>query len=395
MLKLLVFISGIIATGAFSLRLIAYPIPVAYSSQPSATSSPAQVASQKSINKDSSPAAVEGASDELVVSPAIVIDVIRTDLIKVRQGDRVVLVQLIGIGTPEAEQLRNYFVHHEEKTLDTLKTMLTGETVFLVSDKQKDTIEVEPWDRYVFLKDMTFLNTELVKTGLAVYQPDKNETFYKYKRNFEEASQEAKTQQQGIWFTPTETPTPMEEPTSAAIPTKKIILNTVKQQNATTDSPTISTQAPTTLPTNTPKPPTTFTPVPQITFPSLQPTVTILPHSLDPEKLFTLINDHRKSMNLPLLQKHEYLCSIAQIRASQIYDEIFVTKNVHAGFYDMNLPYWITENAAHYPSEEAIFNWWLGSPIHRQAIEGKHMYTCGACYGNSCVQLFTSFIPKL
>lgn len=94
------------------------------------------------------------------------------------------------------------------------------------------------------------------------------------------------------------------------------------------------------------------------------------------------------------METHDELCKIAQARAPQLYDEIFVTKNVHAGFYNMNIPYWMTENMAHYGSEEKILQWWLGSTIHRNAIEGDYKYSCGACSGNSCAQLFTNFTPK-
>ncbi len=118
------------------------------------------------------------------------------------------------------------------------------------------------------------------------------------------------------------------------------------------------------------------------------------PPSLDSEKLFVMINDHRAKLGLPAFEKDEKLCQLARERGPELYDEIFKYGNIHGGLYGRNLPYWVTENMKYGPSEEEAFNWWLNSPIHRKAIESKAKYSCGECYGNSCAQLFTSYVPK-
>lgn len=116
--------------------------------------------------------------------------------------------------------------------------------------------------------------------------------------------------------------------------------------------------------------------------------------SLDAQKVFELINQHRQKIGLPIFQKDENLCQIAQSREPELYNEIFVTGNMHSGLYNRNLPFWVTENLKYGGTEEQTINWWLGSPIHRSAIEGNYTYSCGACFGATCVQLFTNYTPK-
>ncbi len=118
------------------------------------------------------------------------------------------------------------------------------------------------------------------------------------------------------------------------------------------------------------------------------------PPSLNSDLLLEMINNHRSTIGKPAYQKEDKLCSLAQERGPELYDEVFNTGNVHGGLYARNLPYWITENMKHGPNESDVFNWWMGSSIHRKAIEGDFTYSCGECYGNTCAQLFTSYQPK-
>ena len=118
-------------------------------------------------------------------------------------------------------------------------------------------------------------------------------------------------------------------------------------------------------------------------------------HSLSAESLFELINAHRTALGLPQYQQHPQVCEIAQERSQELHKEIFGPEPLHAGFKRRSFDYWITENLIHQPTELAALRWWLNSPVHRQAIESdRHTISCGACKGNNCVQLFTSFIPK-
>lgn len=117
--------------------------------------------------------------------------------------------------------------------------------------------------------------------------------------------------------------------------------------------------------------------------------------NLNPELVFQLINAHRVDIGKPAFVKDEALCSLASTRSSELYGELFEGKGyLHSGLYNRNLPYWITENAKWGSNEAGTVQWWLHSPIHRSAIEGDYMYSCGACQGSMCSQLFTSYTPK-
>ncbi len=154
---------------------------------------------------------------------------------------------------------------------------------------------------------------------------------------------------------------------------------------------------PTPTPTSTPTPSATHTPAPVQQVSSEEPAETEQPgkpSSLSADAIFEMINNHRTSLSLSPFQKDDRLCTLARERGPELYDEIFVTHNIHGGFYARNLPYWITENMKYGDSETDVFKWWLSSGIHRRAIEGNFTYSCGECYGNSCVQLFTSYQPK-
>lgn len=116
---------------------------------------------------------------------------------------------------------------------------------------------------------------------------------------------------------------------------------------------------------------------------------------VDADIIFRLINQHRSEIGKPAFQKDEALCQLAKTRSFELHDELFVNGNLHSGLYNRNLPYWITEDAKWGSNEAGTVAWWLHSPIHRQAIEGDYAYSCGACMGSQCSQLFTSYIPKL
>jgi hypothetical protein len=106
-----------------------------------------------------------------------------------------------------------------------------------------------------------------------------------------------------------------------------------------------------------------------------------------------MINDHRKSLGLPEFQKEDKLCALAKERGPELPGEA-ASGAIHAGFDARNLPYWITENMKYGGSEQDVFNWWMESPLHRRAIESDAQYSCGECYGDACIQLFTSYVSK-
>jgi uncharacterized protein YkwD len=117
--------------------------------------------------------------------------------------------------------------------------------------------------------------------------------------------------------------------------------------------------------------------------------------NLNSDVIFDMINEHRAQIGKSAFIKDQSLCSLAQIRSTELYGELFEGKGaLHSGLYNRNLPYWVTENAKYGSNEAGTVRWWLNSPIHRAAIEGNDIYSCGACNGTVCSQLFTSYTPK-
>lgn len=113
------------------------------------------------------------------------------------------------------------------------------------------------------------------------------------------------------------------------------------------------------------------------------------------DAIFEMINAHRAKIGKAAFIKDSGLCSLAATRSLELHGELFEGKGyLHSGLYNRNLPYWITENAKYGSNETGTVQWWLNSPIHRRAIEGDYTYSCGACNGTQCSQLFTSYTPK-
>ncbi len=116
-------------------------------------------------------------------------------------------------------------------------------------------------------------------------------------------------------------------------------------------------------------------------------------HSLNADILFSIINAYRASIGLSSFQKDKVICDIAKQRGPELDIEV-ETGSIHAGFYNKNLSFWATENMKYGGNEQEMFDWWMNSYIHRKAIEGDYAYSCGECYGESCVQIFTNYQEK-
>lgn len=130
----------------------------------------------------------------------------------------------------------------------------------------------------------------------------------------------------------------------------------------------------------TPSPPTTIVPTMLATpIPSLS--------GLKSSMLFSLVNNHRKSMGLTAFVENNNTCSFAQIRAPQVGAEI-AGGYMHSGFSSQPHPGVETENIISYNNEQGAFNWWINDTIHKEAIEGNYTYSCLACSGYSCAEEF-------
>lgn len=116
--------------------------------------------------------------------------------------------------------------------------------------------------------------------------------------------------------------------------------------------------------------------------------------NLDSTVLFGLVNEYRAQNNQAPFLEEEKICKIAEERTPALYNEIFGDSWMHRGFYELNLPYWATENIIYEFSEEKALNWWKNSPIHNKALLGNYQYSCVRCLGNTCAQIFTNFQEK-
>jgi uncharacterized protein YkwD len=155
-------------------------------------------------------------------------------------------------------------------------------------------------------------------------------------------------------------------------------------------------------PTTAPLPTTTVSPSPTVAVQAAvaynTPTVTTPPtgEGLNPEVIFSMINQIRVQNGLAPLEKSPEVCAITESRAPELYNEIFVNGNMHAGFArrQPDIKYWMTENMIHQNTEQQAVSWWMNSPIHRSAILGNYTHSCVSCQGNSCSMIFTSFVAK-
>lgn len=125
--------------------------------------------------------------------------------------------------------------------------------------------------------------------------------------------------------------------------------------------------------------------------PSVAPTPTLTSSNAD--ILFQMTNDHRAKIGKPAFEKDDRLCKIAEGRAPQVNSELS-SGTLHKGFKALNLPYWATENLAAYQTMKENFHFLVTDYIHRVAIESDHKYSCTACVGTSCSQIFSSFVSK-
>jgi len=143
-------------------------------------------------------------------------------------------------------------------------------------------------------------------------------------------------------------------------------------------------------PTAPPATPTPLNPTP--TNSTQKPPDSLPGNSLNADKLFDLVNQYRQSKGLAPFQKDSRLCELAASRAPELHREIFDTRTMHAGMRarQADLPYKVTENMISQQTEEKALNWWIRSSIHRKAILSSYQYSCTACQGNACAQLFSN-----
>lgn len=135
---------------------------------------------------------------EAVLETALVVQVLDGDTLEVIVDGSNYRLRYIGIDCPEDGQ--PYSTQAEAIN----RQLVEGKKVVL----EKDISETDRYDRllrYVYLLDGTFVNAELVRTGMAraaAYPPDT-----RYQNLFEELQMEAQAAEEGIWGQPEATAT--------------------------------------------------------------------------------------------------------------------------------------------------------------------------------------------
>lgn len=119
-------------------------------------------------------------------------------------------------------------------------------------------------------------------------------------------------------------------------------------------------------------------------------------NGLNPDVIFSMINQIRIQNGLAPLEKSPEVCAITDSRAPELYAEIFVNGNMHAGFArrQSQLPFRSTENMIHQNTEQQAVTWWMNSSVHRSAILGNYTHSCVSCQGNSCAMIFASIAAQ-
>lgn len=121
--------------------------------------------------------------------------------------------------------------------------------------------------------------------------------------------------------------------------------------------------------------------------------VTDTTSGLNADLIFDMVNAERAKAGLPAFAKDTAVCAIAAARGPELAGEV-ATGNLHAGLYNKNRGFYVTENMIYGNSEAFALNWWLNSPIHRSQIFGNFTYSCVVCVGNACAQIFTNYSPN-
>lgn len=127
-----------------------------------------------------------------------VIKIIDGDTITVDIEGTTTTLRLIGINTPETADPRKPVECYGIEASNRAKELLTGKIVRLESDpSQEDRDKYERLLRYVYLKDGTFYNEQMIKDGYAYeYTYD---TPYQYQSQFKAAEDYARTNKLGLW----------------------------------------------------------------------------------------------------------------------------------------------------------------------------------------------------
>lgn len=129
---------------------------------------------------------------------AHVTEVIDGDTVKVRLGDQLATVRLIGINTPETVDPRKPVQCFGEEASQALKQQLENTDIFMASDPDQQNLDrYGRLLRYIYKPDGVFMNEWLIRQGFAYeYTYDRP---YQFQQQFKQAQAEARQASVGLW----------------------------------------------------------------------------------------------------------------------------------------------------------------------------------------------------
>lgn len=124
------------------------------------------------------------------------------------------------------------------------------------------------------------------------------------------------------------------------------------------------------------------------------------PVILNEKLMWKLVNDWRKNQGKAEYVIDENLCSLADIRVSEI-----KTNWSHEGFKErgssgsdelystgfINVGENLAQSTDGWSDENSLFYNWLNSPSHKENLDKDYSHSCVKCEDNYCVQLFGKY----
>lgn len=111
---------------------------------------------------------------------------------------------------------------------------------------------------------------------------------------------------------------------------------------------------------------------------------------LDPDKIFTLVNEYRINHGLNKLASNSAMCPFAYKRLSEIHKDFS-----HNGFENVKYAFKYTyagENLIHgFENENLVVSEWIKSPVHLKNITNQnYTHTCVVTDKDYAVQIFSN-----
>jgi micrococcal nuclease len=129
----------------------------------------------------------------------VVARVVDGDTLVMRFGER---IRLIGVDTPESVHPKKRVEHFAKEATEFTRKMVEGKSVRLEFDpanaraNHKDNTEQKRTLAYLYLRDGTFLNAEIIRQG---YGFALTRYPFKYMEEFRRLEREAREQGRGLW----------------------------------------------------------------------------------------------------------------------------------------------------------------------------------------------------